>query len=636
MPTSDRIPRHFIGAVPDEWQLFSDTATDYDIGAPIGFGASSIVYQAVFKPPNAPYPVPCALKVLDLDRLPQHPLRLLQRETQLMSLSKHPNVLRVRGTWMTGHKLYIALRLMNAGSAADVMHYGWPGGMEEEVVKCVLKQALEGINYLHINGFIHRDVKAANLLIDDDGTVLLGDLGVAAFLGDGDDTTSQPKPSSSTQPPHRPPNVIGKRKSFVGTPCWMAPEVINRKQYDASADIWSFGITALELAQGRAPRSREPPHAVLLHIVTSTPPTLDRDAGPHKYSRAFQEIVERCLMKDPARRPSAAELLATPFFRNAKKKGYLVGTILKGLPPLAQRQERRKQPSILSPRTLDSWDFSSVTTSPTTSLYSPPGSGMYHRPRHPFEHTLSERLVVLEGEVANGEVVKAHGDGDGDEDASESGERAAGAPADVEQQAKGYRGTSQHAPRPHSAAHSHSHSHRQSGSGSGYSHSRSRGVSWADDDAGVVENGSVAGVVDGEKKGEKEDEVKESDDPSQSSTSTPPQAHDEPPHLTTNTPPSPPSPPPSTSTHTTPKPAQPLPVPVSKSRTALPPSDSQTSTTPPTKLWRRLIGKQDDAEGSGGNGGSGGESIRKRMLNGVLGVRKTSSTFGLSSSPSSD
>ena len=89
--------------------------------------------------------MPCALKVLDLDRLPENSLRLLQRETQLMSLSKHPNVLRVRGSWMDGHKLHIALRLMNAGSAADVMHYGWPGGMEEEVVRCILKQALEGL-----------------------------------------------------------------------------------------------------------------------------------------------------------------------------------------------------------------------------------------------------------------------------------------------------------------------------------------------------------------------------------------------------------------------------------------------------------------------------------------------------------
>lgn len=178
----------------------SDRSTDYTVGAPIGFGASSIVYAAEYRP-QAPAGkrMPCALKVLDLDSLPPHSLALLQRETTLMSLSKHPNVLRVRGSWMDGHKLYIALRLMNRGSAADVMRYGWPGGMEEDVVRCILKQALQGLDYLHVNGFIHRDVKAANLLIDgkihptrvgsisrslDDGRVLLGDLGVAADLAE--------------------------------------------------------------------------------------------------------------------------------------------------------------------------------------------------------------------------------------------------------------------------------------------------------------------------------------------------------------------------------------------------------------------------------------------------------------------
>jgi serine/threonine-protein kinase OSR1/STK39 len=89
--------------------------------------------------------VPCAVKILDLDKLPPHALHLLRRETQLMSLSKHPNVLRVRGSWTDGHHLCIALRLMNAGSAADVMRYAWPGGFEEEIVKCILKQALEGL-----------------------------------------------------------------------------------------------------------------------------------------------------------------------------------------------------------------------------------------------------------------------------------------------------------------------------------------------------------------------------------------------------------------------------------------------------------------------------------------------------------
>jgi len=310
-------------------------------------------------------------------------------------LSKHPNVLRVRGSWMNGHKLYIALRLMNKGSAADVMRYGWPGGMEEDVVRCILRQALQGLNYLHINGFIHRDIKAANLLIDDDGTVLLGDLGVAADLTE--DTTQRLSTSKTSRasasaalsqsdshashssgssighsgPPkrivlfdHTVPVVerpkMGKRKSFVGTPCWMAPELIQGRQYDSSADIWSFGITALELSQGRPPRSRETPQRVLLRTIQDDPPTLDREGGTHKYSRAFKEMVDSCLVKDPSKRPSAQDLLQTPFFKAARKKSYLVGAILKDLPPLTQRQERRIAKNSQTVHSLDSWDFAAT------------------------------------------------------------------------------------------------------------------------------------------------------------------------------------------------------------------------------------------------------------------------------------
>ncbi|KAI0690716.1 kinase-like domain-containing protein [Cytidiella melzeri] len=415
MPTTaSTASRKFIGAVEDEWQLYSDRADDYTIGSPIGFGASSIVYSATFHPPSPspstspPTPTPCALKVVDLDRLPPHALHLLMQETQLMSLSKHPNVLRVRGTWMDGHKLYIALRLMNAGSAMDVMRYAWPGGMEEEVVRCILKQALEGLNYLHINGLIHRDVKAANLLIDDDGTVLLGDLGVAAPLWDTsspDETTSAAKraaigsssfsrpggglvfisPASTSHPSlshshgHNKHNhrALGKRKSFVGTPCWMAPEVITGKQYDASADIWSFGVTALELAHGRAPYSRSAPSAALTQIATAPPPKLERTGRAHAFSAGFAEVVEMCLNKEPTKRPSAEQLLGMGWFKAAKKKGYLVGAVLKGLPPLTSRQERRRVPSVMTHMTMDSWDFTLTQVgngpkmaSPTTSVYS--------------------------------------------------------------------------------------------------------------------------------------------------------------------------------------------------------------------------------------------------------------------------
>ncbi|KIK79010.1 hypothetical protein PAXRUDRAFT_834320 [Paxillus rubicundulus Ve08.2h10] len=373
------LSKKFIGAVKDDWLMFSDRPRDYTIGLPIGFGASSIVYAAVYNPPSPEthHSLPCALKVLDLDSLPPRSLTLLQRETQLMSLSKHPNVLRVRGSWVDGHKIYIALRLMNKGSVADVMQYGWPGGMEEEVIKCILRQALRGLNYLHINGFIHRDIKAANLLIDDDGTVLVGDLGVAAPLADdvepftkkstssdiskmSFDPMSPSKISNVTTPLSRP--QMGKRKSFVGTPCWMAPEIIQGKRYDAKADIWSFGITAIELTQGRPPRSRESAHTVLLQTVQENPPTLDLEGGVHRYSRAFKVIVDACLVKDPSKRPTAAELLQTPFFKSGKKKSYLVRTILDRLPPLTMRQERRRRPAnSMNQRTMESWDFSSTT-----------------------------------------------------------------------------------------------------------------------------------------------------------------------------------------------------------------------------------------------------------------------------------
>ncbi|KAJ1308531.1 hypothetical protein OPQ81_004232 [Rhizoctonia solani] len=364
--------RKWIGAVKDEWQMYSDSADDYTIGLPIGFGASSTVYQATFHPQGHPQ-VEVALKVLDLDRLAPRALKLLTQETQLMSLSKHPNVLRVRGSWMAGHKLYIALRLMKKGSVADIMRYSFQDGMEEEVIRCILKQALEGLNYLHINGCIHRDVKSANLLVDDDGTVLLGDLGVAAYLDDPEPpetsltgvnvTNATARSGPTTRPPPPAGRRPGKRKSFVGTPCWMAPEVINQKHYDAKADIWSLGITALELSRGRAPHSREPPFKVLMKVLQEDAPTLDRDNGTHKYSKAFKDFIDSCLAKDPSKRATAQELLDSPWIKGAKKPSYLVNALLTGLPPLALRQERRHVPSVNnSLHHIESWNFNTTIT----------------------------------------------------------------------------------------------------------------------------------------------------------------------------------------------------------------------------------------------------------------------------------
>lgn len=276
-------------------------------------------------------------------------------------------------------------------------------------------------------------MKAANLLIDDDGTVLLGDLGVAADLAE--DTShhissshlrysvtakaavSEQEPDSHSSKVAFEPILsrpkIGKRKSFVGTPCWMAPELIEGRQYDSSADIWSFGITALELTQGRPPKSRESPQRVLLKTLQEDPPTLDREGGAYKYTRAFKEVVDSCLVKDPSKRPTAEELLQTPFFRSAKKKSCLVGAILKDLPPLTKRQERRAVNQIHFPHSIDSWDFMTTVNSPATSAYrrrvleefvaAEDGEGQYQETDDEQDSRGESRAVAWDSEPARGQ-----------------------------------------------------------------------------------------------------------------------------------------------------------------------------------------------------------------------------------------
>lgn len=106
----------------------------------------------------------------------------VQRETALMALSKHPNVLRVYGSFVSGSKLYIVTPYLSGGSCLDIMKTAFKDGFDEVTIATVLKQALEGLIYLHKNGHIHRDVKAGNLLMDDQGTVLLADFGVSSSL----------------------------------------------------------------------------------------------------------------------------------------------------------------------------------------------------------------------------------------------------------------------------------------------------------------------------------------------------------------------------------------------------------------------------------------------------------------------
>ncbi|KAL0377422.1 UNVERIFIED_CONTAM: Serine/threonine-protein kinase fray2 [Sesamum radiatum] len=289
------------------------TAKDYNLYEEVGEGVSATVYRALCVPLNEIV----AIKVLDLEKC-NNDLDGIRREVQTMILIDHPNVLRAHCSFTTGHNLWVVMPYMAGGSCLHIMKSAFPEGFEEPVIATLLREVLKALVYLHAHGHIHRDVKAGNILIDSNGAVKLADFGVAACMFDTGDRQRS-------------------RNTFVGTPCWMAPEVMQQLHgYDFKADIWSFGITALELAHGHAPFSKYPPMKVLLMTLQNAPPGLDYERDK-RFSKSFKDLVAACLVKDPKKRPSSEKLLKHPFFKHARSNDYLARTILDGLSPLGER-----------------------------------------------------------------------------------------------------------------------------------------------------------------------------------------------------------------------------------------------------------------------------------------------------------
>ncbi|GAY46763.1 hypothetical protein CUMW_099530 [Citrus unshiu] len=292
---------------------FPVDAKDYRLYEEVGEGVSATVYRALCIPLNEIV----AIKVLDLEKC-NNDLDGIRREVQTMRVTNHPNVLRAHCSFTTGHCLWVVMPYMAGGSCLHIMKSAYPEGFEEPVIATLLRETLKALVYLHFHGHIHRDVKAGNILIDSNGAIKLADFGVSACMFDAGDRQRS-------------------RNTFVGTPCWMAPEVMQQLHgYDFKADIWSFGITALELAHGHAPFSKYPPMKVLLMTLQNAPPGLDYERDK-RFSKSFKELVTACLVKDPKKRPTAEKLMKHHFFKHARSNDFLARSIVDNLAPLGER-----------------------------------------------------------------------------------------------------------------------------------------------------------------------------------------------------------------------------------------------------------------------------------------------------------
>ncbi|XP_070208849.1 serine/threonine-protein kinase 3-like isoform X2 [Littorina saxatilis] len=256
----------------------------FDIICKIGRGSYGSVFKSLHKETG---------QVLAIKQVPvDTDLQEIIKEISIMQQCDSKYIVKYYGSYFKNTDLWIVMEYCGAGSVSDIMRLRNKTLVEREIAT-ILYYTLKGLEYLHSRRKIHRDIKAGNILLNNEGHAKLADFGVAGQLTD----------------------TMAKRNTVIGTPYWMAPEVIQEIGYDCVADIWSLGITALEMAEGKPPYGDIHPMRAIFMIPTKPPPSFRQ---PDKWSTEFIDFVSKCLIKNPENRATAVELLEHDFIKKAE------------------------------------------------------------------------------------------------------------------------------------------------------------------------------------------------------------------------------------------------------------------------------------------------------------------------------
>ncbi|KAM0747801.1 Pkinase-domain-containing protein [Meredithblackwellia eburnea MCA 4105] len=261
-----------------------DPNTMYSKIKKVGQGASGSVYVAKVLASGAKV----AIKQMDLSHQPRK--ELIVNEILVMKESQHPNIVNFLNSFLVkGAELWVVMEFMEGGALTDVID---SNALEEDQISSICNETCKGLQHLHAQSIIHRDIKSDNVLLDSQGHVKITDFGFCAKLTD----------------------QKSKRATMVGTPYWMAPEVVKQKEYGAKVDIWSLGIMAIEMIENEPPYLDEEPLKALYLIATNGTPTLKK---PEKLSKELKNFLAVCLCVDVKSRATADELLQHEFLKKA-------------------------------------------------------------------------------------------------------------------------------------------------------------------------------------------------------------------------------------------------------------------------------------------------------------------------------